>query len=186
MNAHGQVKRSLNRKTSVVALLALTSAMLLLATGCSTTLGEEANKRIADLEARIAGLEETIKDSLGTMADDGADEARKVYDDAKDYATYDGYLKDLEKRANEAIEKARGASVSSEASDKAGEFRKATVPLREIEDELGHLEDAFVSAHANGLVSSDELAKLEKHAEEVEGKIESSFDELKKTFGLSS
>lgn len=167
--------------TALAVVVVLACSFALFATGCSSPVGQDVSKRMDDLESRVKVLE----DKLVTKADEGS-AAVKTYSDTEDYATYDKYLSDIDKRVDEASVAAQAVSVPSDNDQKMREFDKAVIPLDNLEEELGHLEDAVEAAYANGYLTDDEYATLKSGGENLDSKIDSAINTVKESFGIVS
>lgn len=168
-------------RTALVALAVLACAFALFATGCSSPVGQDVSKRMDDLESRVKILE----DKLVTKADEGS-AAVKTYSDTEDYATYDKYLSDIDKRVDEAAVAAQAVSVPADSAQKMREFDKAVIPLDSLEEELGHLEDAIEAAYANGYLTDDEYDTLKAGGDNLDTKIDAAVNTVKESFGILS
>ncbi len=175
------MKAMAKSKGAIVALVAMSAVFALFATACTSPVGEDVTKRMDDLEGRVKVLE----DKLVTKADEGRD-TLKTYSDTEDYATYDKYLADLEKRVDDAVVAAGTVSVPSDQDQKMRDFDKAAIPLEDLEEELGHLEDAVESAYANGYLTDDELQTLKAGCENLDAKIDATVDSLRTSFGIAA
>lgn len=166
-------------RTALVAMAALACVFALFATGCSSPVGQDVSKRVDDLESRVKVLE----DKLVTKVDEGSS-AVKTYSDTEDYVTYDKYLSDIDKRIDEAAVAAQAVSVPSDDAQKMREFDKAVIPLDNLDEELGHLEDAVEAAYANGYLTDDEYATLKSGCENLDAKIDAAVKTVKESFGI--
>lgn len=162
----------------VLAVCAAASALLI--SGCTSTVGEDVTKRLDDLESRVTALEDDVKDKASGNSD--SDATVTTYSDMETYDTYSGYLYDLNKRVNEAVTTSEGVIVPSDSSQCPLAFQNAVAPLRDLEDELDQLEDSFIAASVNGVVTNDELTKLKADADAIEGDIDVAIDSLKARF----
>lgn len=167
-------------KTAIALLVIGAAACALFATGCNTTVGQDVANRMDALEQRVKALEDTAI----TKFEEG-DYADKTYSDAEAYADYARYLADVEKRVEDASTAAEAASVPADADEKARAYDKAVIPLENLEDELGHLKDAYVAANANGMVSDDELVQLNGQADVIYANIDNAISQVKTNFGIS-
>lgn len=173
------MKAMAKSKTALVALVVVGAAFALLATACTSPAGEDVSKRMDDLEGRVKILE----DKLVTKADEGRD-TLKTYSDTEDYATYDRYLADIEKRIDDAIVAAEQAAPGSNSDQKMREYDKAVIPLEDLEEELSHLEDAVEAAYSSGYLTEDEYQTLKAAGENLDVKIDASIDKVKSNFGV--
>lgn len=167
--------------TSLAAVALLACVFALIATGCSSTVGQDVSERIDDLESRVKVLE----DKLVTKAEEASD-AVKTYSDTEDYATYDKYLSDIDKRVDEAARAAQAVSVPADSEQKTRVYDEAVIPLDNLDEELGHLEDAIAAAHANGYLTDDEYYTLKSGGENLAAKIDAAINTVKESFGILS
>ncbi len=169
-------------KMVLVIVLGVTLAAGALAlAGCSTPVGEDVSKRVKDLEDRVKVLE----DKVITKVEEGHDKDR-TYSETENYATYDKYLAEIEKHVSDAVEATAPSSVPTEADKRTEAYDKAVESFEDLEDQLGHLKNAYVAAKANGAISENELTQLNAYAEKIYGDISMAVANLKSTYGITS
>lgn len=167
-------------KAAIALLVAGAAACALLATGCNSTVGQDISNRMDALEQRVKALEDTAISKV-----EEGEYAVKTYSDTESYSDYARYLADVEKRVEDASTAAEAAKVPADSDEKARAYDKAVLPLENLEDELGHLKDAYVAAHANGNVTDDELVQLNGQADVIYANIANALTQVKGTFGIA-
>lgn len=164
---------------AVAVGVALVAGSMLIA-GCSSPVGDEVSKRVDDLEKRVKVLE----DKVITRADEGND-VLKSYSDKEDFAAYEKYLGEIEKRVSDAVVATEPSSIPADSASREEAFKKAVEPFDDLSYQLDHLKAAFEAAHANGLVSDSELVELNAYAEKVYGDINMAEENLEISYGIT-
>lgn len=176
----------LSQKVVLTALAVMAVAGVAALAGCSGTVGQEITDKMDALEARIVELEDKIEGKIDSVAKEEADagDVAATYSTTGSYADYEGYLKALNKRVVDAVADSEAVEVPSDAAMVPSAFQHAVTPLEALEDEVGHLEDAFEAASAQGYVTSDELGKLKSKANGIDEALDHAIDKLEKRMGM--
>lgn len=162
-------------------MLGAAVAMLLLS-GCSVT-DDEARARLDDLETRIGAIEGRLDEGVDGVVD-GID-VDKTFSTTDSYASYVAYLEDIDKRVADAAAAADKAAVPGDAEKVPLAYQQAVTPLEDLQDELGHLEDAFeVAGGSGGTITSEEFASLKATADALNADIDSAIGNVKDRFGM--
>lgn len=165
----------------IVGLVAAAAAALLLS-GCSST-DDDARKRLDDLENRVSAIEGHLDEKAEGVVD-GAD-IDKTFSTTDSYTAYAGYLEDIEKRVADASTAADEVAVPGDAEKLPLAYQQAVTPLEDLQDELGHLEEAFeVAGGSGGSITSDEYASLKATADALNAGIDASIANVKDRFGM--
>lgn len=176
-SAHGSLMHGV-----LIAGLAGAAALALLLSGCSST-DDDARKRLDDLENRVSAIEGHLDEKAEGVVD-GAD-IDKTFSTTDSYTAYAGYLEDIEKRVADASTAADEVAVPGDAEKLPLAYQQAVTPLEDLQDELGHLEEAFeVSGGSGGSITSDEYASLKATADALNAGIDASIANVKDRFGM--
>lgn len=176
-SAHGSLMHGV-----LIAGLAGAAALALLLSGCSST-DDDARKRLDDLENRVSAIEGHLDEKAEGVVD-GAD-IDKTFSTADSYESYLRHLKDIEKRVTDAAAAADEVAVPDDAKKLPLAYQEAVTPLEDLQDELGHLREAFeVAGGSGGTVSAADLELLNATANDVDSSIDAAIDVVKKRFGV--
>ena len=107
--------------------------------------------------------------SLGELT--GDDKTEIVMAGLETAQQFSKQFDDLEERVSAAAVTADSATVPENEDERPAAYFEAIAPLEELKLELEQLESAFITAHGNGTVGSEELWALKARKGEIEDTI---------------
>lgn len=164
--------KKIKNMQKVFALTLMGALALVGLAGCFDDKAEELSPDTQSILERLDTIQsqmDAVEASLGELA--GDDKTEIVMAGLENAQQFSKQFDDLEERVSAAAITADSAAVPENEDDRPAAYFEAIAPLEELRHELEQLESAFITAHGNGTVGSEELWGLESRKGEIEDMI---------------